>query len=118
MFEGVLGESEVFKKVIESIKELVKEVNIEVSSKGMEINSMDNSKVALICLKLYSSCFEKFRCKKKERIGVNVEVLYRMFRCVNNEDRMTIRMEEKSTKIYFRFENDKLNKVSEFNVNL
>jgi len=118
MFEGVLGESEVFKKVIESIKELVKEVNIEVDSKGMQINSMDNSKVALICLTLHCSGFERFRCKNKQRMGVNVEVLYRMFRCVNNEDRMIIRMDDKATKIYFRFENDKLNKVSEFNVNL
>jgi len=51
-------------------------------------------------------------------MGVNVEVLHKMFRCVNNEDRMTIMVDDRGTQIYFRFENDRLNRTSEFNLNL
>ena len=40
----------VFRKIIDSIKDLVKMVNIDVNTKGMSIQAMDSCHVALVSL--------------------------------------------------------------------
>jgi len=52
MFEARLEDSSIFKRIIESIKDLVKMVNIDVSSKGISIQAMDSCHVALVSLNL------------------------------------------------------------------
>lgn len=52
MFKAVLEESDTFKKLVESIKEIVKLVNIDINPEGMCIQAMDSSHVALVLLKL------------------------------------------------------------------
>ena len=52
MFEALLGSGIILKKIIEAIKELVTEVNLEVTSSGLSIQAMDASHVALVVLNL------------------------------------------------------------------
>jgi len=52
MFEARLEECSIFRKIIDSLKELVKMVNIEVNTKGLSIQAMDSCHVALVSLVL------------------------------------------------------------------
>ena len=52
MFEARLEDGSLFRKIIESLKDLVKMVNIDVTSKGLSIQAMDSCHVALVSLQL------------------------------------------------------------------
>lgn len=64
MFEAKLGSGLVFKKIVEAIKDLVKNVNIDAGQTGMSMQAMDSSHVALVSLTLQEDGFEKYRCDK------------------------------------------------------
>jgi proliferating cell nuclear antigen len=52
MFEARLEECSNFRKIIDSIKDLVKNVNIDVTQKGLSIQAMDSCHIALVSLQL------------------------------------------------------------------
>lgn len=52
MFEAKLTEGHILKKIIEAIKDLVTDVNIDVSPSGLSLQAMDTSHVALVSLNL------------------------------------------------------------------
>lgn len=52
MFVARLEECSHFKKIIDSIKELVKNVNIDVTPKGISIQAMDSCHIALVSLQI------------------------------------------------------------------
>jgi proliferating cell nuclear antigen len=48
----VLTEGHILKKIVEAIKDLVTDVNIDVSASGLSLQAMDTSHVALVSLNL------------------------------------------------------------------
>ena len=66
MFQATIGKALIFKKIIESIRELVTDVNIEVSQNGMSLQAMDASHVALVTLFLHSSEFVEYKCDTQQ----------------------------------------------------
>jgi proliferating cell nuclear antigen len=48
MFEAKLTDGNILRKIVDSIKELVTDVNLEVSPNGISIQAMDSSHVALV----------------------------------------------------------------------
>ena len=50
MFEAHLEDGSILKRIVESIKDLVTDVNIDVSPQGMTLQAMDSSHVALVSL--------------------------------------------------------------------
>ncbi len=57
MFSCKLYEGIILKKIVESIKDVVNAVNIEVSPDGLQFQAMDLSHVALVTLRLKSDGF-------------------------------------------------------------
>ena len=53
------------KLVIDALKEILMDVNLEFNNTGMKIIAMDNTHIVLIHLKLEADKFEKFYCEKK-----------------------------------------------------
>jgi proliferating cell nuclear antigen len=72
MFEARLDDSSVFKRIIESIKDLVKMVNIDVNSKGISIQAMDSCHVALVSLMLKEKAFSYYSCQKPLTLGLMI----------------------------------------------
>ena len=54
-----------FKTLIESLKDILADVNIEFNEEGMKIITMDSTQTILVHLKLESSNFEYYYCKNK-----------------------------------------------------
>ena len=61
MFQAKLLQGSIFKKIIDSIREIVKSVNIDASSTGLSMQAMDQSHVALVSLVLNENGFDQFR---------------------------------------------------------
>lgn len=104
MFKAVLEESDTFKKLVESIKEIVKLVNIDINPEGMCIQAMDSSHVALVLLKLEERGFTDFRCEKPRTLGVSVENLCKILKCANSDDSLTLESNDDSPLLKFTFE--------------
>lgn len=118
MFEAKLQEGHVFKKIIESLKDLVKSVNFDANSSGISMQAMDSSHVSLVSFFLHESGFSTFRCDKPITLGLSIENLSKILRCAGNDDSISFSAEEDPTTIRFVFENPKGDKVSEFDLNL
>merc|ERR1711981_423557 len=55
------------------MKDLCKDVNFDCSEKGLQVQSMDSSHVALVSLMLRESAFADFRCDRPTSLGLNIE---------------------------------------------
>lgn len=58
MFEARLTEGHILKRIVEAIKDLVNEINLDVTPSGISLQAMDTSHVALVSLSLSSEGFE------------------------------------------------------------
>ncbi|NDB86628.1 MAG: hypothetical protein EB127_28635, partial [Alphaproteobacteria bacterium] len=58
-----------FKQVIDALKEILMDVNLEFDETGMKIVALDNTHVVLVHLKLDADKFETFFCEKKVYVG-------------------------------------------------
>jgi len=72
MFEAKISDATNFKKLIDSIKDLVKNANIDVSPQGMSIQAMDSSHVALVSLNMKQNGFDSYRCDKSLTLGLSI----------------------------------------------
>jgi proliferating cell nuclear antigen len=104
MFEARLEEVSVFRKIIDSLKELVKMVNIEVNTKGLSIQAMDSCHVALVSLVLKEKAFTNYVCHKPLTLGLTIENVAKILKLAGNEDSMTLLCEDEPTALKFRFE--------------
>ena len=48
MFEAKISDGTILKRIVEAIKELVTDVNLDVNQNGMSLQAMDSSHVALV----------------------------------------------------------------------
>ena len=62
MFEACLQKSFLFKKIIESTRDLVTEVNLECLESGILFKAIDGSRIVLISVFLNSEDFDEFVC--------------------------------------------------------
>ena len=90
MFTAKLNNVSIFKKIIESLKDLIKEINIEVGITGLSMKAKDSSNTALVSFELHESGFSEYRCQKKMTLGINIENFSKILKCANNDDNISI----------------------------
>jgi proliferating cell nuclear antigen len=105
MFVAKLKEGVHLKKLIESIKELVTDINLDISGGGISLQAMDSSHVALVTLNLSYEGFEEYRCDKGMTIGVNITHLSKIMKCGGNDDSIILRAEDEPSALNITFEN-------------
>lgn len=118
MFEAKLKEGGLFKKLIDSIKELVNDINLDNNQNGISLQAMDSSHVALVTLNLMSDGFDHYRCDRPMTLGLNVNNLSKIMKCGGNDDSITLKAEEEPSSLNIIFENKKQKKTSDFTLNL
>jgi proliferating cell nuclear antigen len=118
MFVSKLKEGVLLKKLIESIKELVTDINLDITGAGVSLQAMDSSHVALVTLSLTSEGFEEYRCDKQMTLGVNILQLSKIMKCGGNEDSIILRAEVEPSALNIQFENKKQKKTSDFTLSL
>ena len=104
MLEALISEGGIFKRIIESIKDLVTDANLDCSSAGISLQAMDSSRVSLVSIALVAEGFDFYRADKTTSIGINMSSLAKVLKCAGNDDAMTIRVEDGSDHIDLMFE--------------
>lgn len=105
MFIAKFKEANVFKKLVDSIKDLVSDVNLDITYSGISMQAMDSSHVALVSLNLKYNCFEEFRCDKQMVLGLNIQHVAKILKCSGSEDTITLKVEDDTNQVVFIFEN-------------
>jgi len=78
------------KLVVDALKEILMDVNLEFDNTGMKIIAMDNTHIVLIHLKLEADKFEKYYCNKKIYVGINMLKLHMLIKTITNNDILSI----------------------------
>jgi len=123
MFKAILSNESLllFKSVIDSLKDLVTDSNIDISfdeneDPFIEITSMDACHVSLIKVQFNMSFFKHITVSKKTILGINIINLSKILKCAENEDELEMYSLDSSDSLDLTFINKE--RTSEFSVNL
>lgn len=84
-----------FRTLMTALKDILLETNISFTPEGIKIINMDKSHTILAHLNLAANQFESFECKlPKIVIGVNMLHLFKLINTIDNDDTLTIYIEE------------------------
>ena len=108
-----------FKTLIEAMKEILTDANIEFTDGAVKIITMDPTQTILVHLKLEKDSFEYYHCKHKIVIGVNMLNFFKLIRTLTNNDALTLYVENGNTNILgIRIENGEKNSLTNYYLNL
>lgn len=112
-------QSNAFKILIEALKEVLTDTNLEIDQTGIKIITMDPSQTVLIHLKLEASNFEIFECKERMIIGVSMLNLFKLIKTMTNNDTLELNIEEDEVnKLNIVIENAEKNSITKYKLNL
>jgi proliferating cell nuclear antigen len=84
-----------FRTLMTALKDILLETNISFTKEGIKIINMDKSHTILAHLSLEAQNFELYECKMdKIIIGVNMFHLFKLINTIDNNDTLTIYIEE------------------------
>lgn len=99
-----------FKQVIDALKEILMDVNLEFDETGMKIIAMDSTHIVLIHMKLEADKFEKYFCEKKMYIGINMLKLHMLIKTISNNDILSLYvLKDDPNKLGIKIENNDKN---------
>lgn len=118
MFEATLNKASVLKKIIDAIKDLVEDVNLDINDTGVHFQAMDLSHVSLISLELQKSLFIHFSCDRDVSVGINLPSFSKFLKCAGNDDILTLKLLDDAETLSIVFESDNKGRLSEFKLKL
>lgn len=108
-----------FRCLIEALKEILTDANIEFDSTGMKVIAMDASHTVLVHLKLEAENFETFHCPKKVVLGIGMLNFFKLIKTLGNNDTLTLFVEhEEPNKLGIKIENGEKNSLTRYKLNL
>lgn len=92
-------QSQVFKQVVDALKDILNDVNVSADETGLKIVAMDSTNIVLIHMKLDADKFEEFFCEKKLYIGVCMLKLHMLIKTIGTNDLLSlyVRKDDPST---------------------
>ncbi|EWM26272.1 hypothetical protein NSK_002771 [Nannochloropsis salina CCMP1776] len=118
MFEARLTEGSLLKKIIEAIKDLVQEANVDCSEEGLTMQAMDASHVSLCSLNMRHGGFDHYRCDRSISLGLNLANLGKILKCAGNDDVVTLKAEDEPDTLTLMFESPNQERISDFELKL
>lgn len=90
LFEIRTVQSGAFRTLIEGLKEILAEANLEFEASGIRIIDVDETHTVLTYLRLNADKFEYFYCPAKFILGVNMMYLFKLIKTLSNNDSLTL----------------------------
>jgi len=115
--EAQLQQSVLLKKVVDAMKDLCKDVNFDCSEKGIQVQSMDSSHVALVSLLLRESAFSEFKCERPTSLGMNVDSLAKILKMCGPSDSLKLRWQSEADTVSFQYEGGD-DRIADFDLKL
>lgn len=107
MFQAELKEGNILKKIVDSIKDIVTNVNLEAGPNGIGMQAMDPTHVALVSLELKQEGFDSYRADKNFQLGIKLNNLHKILKCANNNDSITLSCKDDPSQLTLQFSNDR-----------
>lgn len=118
MFEARLVQGRVFKQIIEALKDLVQDANIDCTEDELSIQAMDSSHVSLVQINLQSAGFDHFRCDRNLSLGFNSANMSKILKCAGNDDIITLKAEDTADALTLMFESPAQDRIADFELKL
>jgi proliferating cell nuclear antigen len=118
VLEAQLQQAVLLKKVVDAMKDLCKDVNFDCSEKGIQVQSMDSSHVALVSLLLRESAFADFKCDRPTSLGMNVDSLGKIFKMCGPNDSLKLRWQNDADTLNFQCESSDDDRIADFDLKL
>lgn len=118
MFEATLKQGKIFKLIIESIKDLIQDANIDVTEDEISIQSMDSSHVALVAVTMAEANFDHYRCDRPISLGFNSANMAKILKCAGNDDLITLKAEDDGDSLTLMFESPAQDRIADFELKL
>ena len=97
-----------FKKFFILLKELVSEVNLEVTPKGISMQVLDSSHVALIVTLMQNDGFDEFMCSRPTVLGIQLGEIIKIFKAARTTDAFNLIVYEDANTLHVKCYNNKL----------
>jgi proliferating cell nuclear antigen len=111
MFEARLLEGSIFKQIIESIKDLVADANVDVAEEELSIQCMDSSHCALVDVTLQAAAFDHYRCDKPQSLGIKPPNFSKIMKMMNKDDVLVLKADDDGDTLTMMFESNQNNKT-------
>jgi len=118
MFEARLTEGKILKQLVEAIKDLITDANIDCNEDEMTIQAMDTSHVSLVSVCLRADGFDHYRCDRSNTLGINTSSMSKLLKCAGNDDVITLSAQPESDVLNLMFEAPSQDRVSDFELKL
>merc|ERR1712113_1340371 len=99
-------------------KDLCKDINFDCSEKGLQVQSMDSSHVALVSLLLRESAFNDFKCERPTSLGMNVDSLAKILKMCGPNDSLKLRWRAGADTVSFQCESGDDDRIADFDLKL
>ena len=115
LFEIKTVQSGAFRTLIEALKEILTEANLEFDSKGIKVMDVDETHTVLVYLRLDSERFENYYCPAKHVLGVNMIYFFKLIKTMGNNDNLTLYLPASNpNKLGIRMENSEKSTVTNY----
>jgi proliferating cell nuclear antigen len=104
MFEARLVDGVILRQIMDSVKDLVRDANMDVTEEELQIQCMDAAHVSLIDVQLSAAAFDQFRCDKAMSLGFNSENMTKIMKMMNKDDTLILKAEDDADKLTLMFE--------------
>merc|ERR1711877_84679 len=101
-----------------AMKDLCKDVNFDCSEKGLQVQSMDSSHVALVSWMLRESAFADFKCDRPTSLGMNIESLAKIFKMCGPNDSLKLAYQNDADTLNFQCESSDDDRIADFDLKL
>merc|ERR1712165_280940 len=86
--------------------------------KGLQVQSMDSSHVALVSLLLRESAFADFRCDRPTSLGMNVDSLAKILKMCGPSDSLKLKWQSGADTVGFQCESGGDDRIADFDLKL
>ena len=83
--------------IIDSSSSLVNEINLEATSNGLSLQTMDSAYISLVSLNMKEEGFVEYRCDKNTVLGLNLLDFGKVLKLIKQNDVMTIWANEENS---------------------
>lgn len=119
MMEARLVAGNLFKKVVESLKDLIRQGTWDCGEKGIQLQAMDSAHVCLVSVSLEAEGFDRYRCDRSLALGVDMESMSKVLRCAAKDDIIEISTKgDHPDNLKFTFEATDQERISEYEMKL
>ena len=106
-----------FKNIFEVLKDILNDVNVSFSKKGIHMLTLDNARTAMVELFLDANQFEEYSCENEIIVGINTTNVFRVLKSVTTNDVLVMKIEENHV-LNISIENSSKKSKSHFNLRL